>query len=354
MLRCRGPPHNVRWARRLLKRLMQIVLTFNPTSGKGHARENVKLIAEALEATSHRIRVVETEPSDAKIWLLPKLADCDLLLVFGGDGTVLLVLDAVLDAGVPIFHVPEGTENLFARGFGMSANPERVAAAVSRFKQVKMDVGKANGQRFLLMASLGFDAEVVHDLAARRRGPISHLSYVGPMLRQFFKWKPPRLSVVIDGQDLLAESIADCGGQENGQTNEQGSPLSVTGRRGFVIVANSRCYALGLNPAPSASMIDGQLDVIFVPVKRSWSVLWFFLLGMLGCLHRSSRVCVGKGRCIQVCATCSQHVQLDGDPATETDSGKNQGNQHAWQLNVSVEAGALSVVVPLEADTLPI
>ena len=335
---------------------MQIVLTFNPTSGKGHASGNVELIAKALEVTGHTTRVIETEPSDAKTWLLPKLADCDLLLVFGGDGTVLLVLDAVLDAGVPIFHVPEGTENLFARGFGMSADPERVAAAVSRFKLVKMDVGKANGQRFLLMASLGFDAEVVHDLAARRRGAISHLSYVGPMLRQFFKWKPPRLSVFIDGRDLLTEFITDGGGQGNGQTNEQGSPHAsrVEGRRGFVIVANSRCYALGLNPAPSASMIDGQLDVIFVPVKRSWSVLWFFLLGILGRVHRSSRVSVGKGRCIQVRATSSQHVQLDGDPAAESDSGKDLGNEHAWELNVSVEAGALSVVVPLEADALPI
>lgn len=335
---------------------MQIVLVFNPTSGKGHALENVQLTAEALKATGHTTSVVETEPSDAKVWLLPKLADCDLVLVFGGDGTVLLVLDAVLDAGVPIFHVPEGTENLFARGFGMSANLERIAAAVSRFRQVKMDVGKANGQRFLLMASLGFDAEVVHDLAARRKGAISHLSYVGPMLRQFFKWKPPLLRVVVDGQDLLTESVAHCGSQENVQTNEQGSPHSPAARerRGFVIVANSRCYALGLNPAPSASVIDGQLDVIFVPVRRSWSVLWFFLLGMLGRLHRSSRVCVGKGCSIQVFAKCPQHVQLDGDPATETDSDKTQGSEHAWQLNVSVEAGALSVVVPLEADALPI
>ncbi len=329
---------------------MQTVLVFNPVSGKGKAQANVEAVSRALQTAGHTTTLVETQRSDSKSWLLPKLADCDLLIVCGGDGTVLLVLDSVLESGVPIYHMPEGTENLFARGFGMSAQPDKVVAAVNRFRQVKVDVGQANGQRFLLMASLGFDAEVVHDLAVRRAGSISHLSYIRPMLRQLFRWRPPPLRVVIDGRDLLdvhaAPSLSDFEEQVNGQVSMQSST-----RRGFVIVANSRCYALGLNPAPQASIQDGQLDVVFVPVRRAWHVLWWLLLLLCGRFQHSRRISVGQGRVIEISAASRQRFQLDGDPAEDVANVDCDG---PWQLSVTVKHGQLSVIVPADSDNLPI
>ena len=38
-------------------------------------------------------------------------------------------------------------------------------------------------------------------------------------------------------------------------------------KKGWAIVANSKAYARGLNPARDANITDGKLDVVFLPLK---------------------------------------------------------------------------------------
>src|SRR5688572_2084966 len=169
------------------------------------------------------------------------MAQVDLLVVVGGDGAVRLAAASASRAGVPIYHFPSGTENLFAREFGMNQSKKLLISAIEQFEVRSVDVGVANGLLFLSMVSVGYDAEVVHDLAARRGDSISHLSYVIPILTQLKRWQPPHLEVTVDGK-----------------------PVSET-CPGFVVVANSKHYGWQLNPAGRASMSDGLLDVAYFP-----------------------------------------------------------------------------------------
>ncbi len=157
---------------------------------------------------------------------------------------------AAAEAGVPVYHYPLGTENLFAREFGMSRDVERLAAGVAAWKVREVDLPtlRREGHEefpFLIMASLGPDAGVVARLTATRRGPISHLSYLGPGLREFFAPMLPDLRVLVDGREVVA------------------------GGRGMLVVANMRQYGVRLDPAIAAQPDDGQLDVVFFPASGS-------------------------------------------------------------------------------------
>ena len=276
---------------------MKVLITFNPVAGKGLGARVAASLRTRLEA--HRLRdgraieahVLETRLDPLKSWLTPHLEGADLLVILGGDGAVRMLAPAALDAQVPIYHYPQGTENLFSRDHGMAADPERLLDTIENGAVVETDVAEVDGTLMLLCASSGFDADVVHDLARHRTGPITHLSYLAPILRTLFRWRRlrSRVSVIID----------------DGPSIELGY--------GVLVIANSSQYALRLDPAPEASTRDGVLDVVFLPARSGLHLLLWAVRCRRGSHVRHPRLFHGRGARITLCCEPAARIQLDGD-----------------------------------------
>lgn len=190
------------------------------------------------------------------------IAGADAAVVAGGDGTVLSVAPACVSTGVPLYHLPTGNENLFAREFGMDTNPARLVWALQRGRVARCDVGRCswNGASaassprlsspFLLMASIGPDAGVVHRLHATRTKAVGHRAYVQPILDELASPAVSRVKVWCDG---ATEPVID--------------------GRGMLVVANCRQYALRVDPSPRANPCDGLLDACFIPAETAVDAL---------------------------------------------------------------------------------
>ena len=294
----------------------RVVLVANPISGRGRADRMAAEAAGMLRSRGHRAERIPTRLEPTAEWLDPAIRGADAMIVVGGDGAVRMVADAAIRTGVPLHHLPLGTENLFAREFRSTRRPEDLLAAVERGTVVRVDAaafegGALDGRLFLLMASIGFDADVVHDLSARRRGAITHLSYVAPILRRAFRWRGPELEVRVDGEPL------------------------VQGVRGTLVISNCRQYGGRLDPSPEASMTDGRLDVVVLPARTA--------LGMarraVGCRLRWGGVPRGRGREIEVRCRPASRVQIDGDTAGPVD-------QRLQDIRCVVRPAALPVLAP--------
>ena len=293
---------------------MRILALYNPIAGSGRASAAAESLRVALSEGGHEPIVTPTEPDPPGDWLVSSLADVDLLLVVGGDGAVRVASGPAAQTGTPLYVYPLGTENLFAREFGMGRSRPQLLDALRRFEVRRVDIGVAGDRNFLLMAALGFDACMVRDLAAGRRGGISHLSYAGPLLRQIRRWRAPRLTIRVDDEPVVRE------------------------RRGFVQIANSRQYALRLDPAPRASMTDGLLDVVFFPCKSGPGVLAWLMACRCRAHVRSARLVYHRGTRILVRSEPEHPYQIDGDPPGPTSP--------VSELSITVRAGALPVLVP--------
>lgn len=117
----------------------------------------------------------------------------------------------------------------------------------------------------------------------------------------------------------------------------------VDGQRGMLIVANSRQYALRIDPACNASMTDGMLDVVFLPCRGVASVLACGLACRLRLGHRIRGVVQTRGRRVAI-TTCDGAVpyQVDGEaPVRATDGGVLKGT-----MVIGVDAGVLPVLLP--------
>src|SRR5260370_11166914 len=110
----------------------------NAGSGRGGGRREVERLTEELSRRNLGVRVAWT--LDERTDLVAESANdpqCRCLVAAGGDGTVAALVNE--RPTVPITVLPTGTENLFARHFGLSRRPERLAATIAGGQLASLD-----------------------------------------------------------------------------------------------------------------------------------------------------------------------------------------------------------------------
>lgn len=313
----------------------RVVIIGNPSSGRGRAAGTLAQISSRLKADGYRVDCVETGPGRRGVTIGEHLVGAGALIVAGGDGTVHHALEPAVACGVPIYHWPSGNENLFAREFGMDRSVDRLIRSV-RAHQVRMsDLGECNGKLFALMVSVGFDAEVVERVSASRhagarRGRVSHLDYAVQGIRVWLSHQPPKLTVDIDGSRLVDE------------------------RPGLVVVANSRQYGGGLDPARDARTDDAALNVVFFAAESrfglvSWATRLAWTRGWSR-LPRNERAYKPVHGAI-IGAGSHVRVQVAGDSSVRTAAAQvdgeflgRLGGPDLLALDIRVRPGALAVI----------
>jgi diacylglycerol kinase (ATP) len=295
----------------------------NTQSGMGNGRARVERLAVELERLGLSPRISwSTQGRSALVAEARVDRRCCCLVAAGGDGTVAALVNE--RPSVPITVLRAGTENLFARHFGMSSRPDRVAETVMGGRMARIDLGLTGDRRFALMAGIGFDADVVtrHHLARVGRAGVARAThraaYVEPVLRSSFEYRFPPLTV----------TIVDPGREE-----------SLVGSTAFVF--NLPRYALGLPIAPAAQGDDGWLDLVLFrdagplnALRYLWMVFRGDHLNQPGVFHRHVR------RAVVSCAE-EVPVQLDGDPGGTVAPGDG-----APPWVVEVLPRAIDVLVP--------
>jgi diacylglycerol kinase family enzyme len=143
-------------------------LIMNPKSGGGKV-EKFDLKRKAEELGAEVFLIDGAEPVDvAKVAREAVAQGADLLGVAGGDGTQALVAGIAAEHGIPFVVISAGTRNHFALDLGLNReNPSACLGALSDGVELRVDLGRINGQVFVNNASFGAYAEVVETPAYR-------------------------------------------------------------------------------------------------------------------------------------------------------------------------------------------
>jgi diacylglycerol kinase family enzyme len=143
-------------------------LIMNPKSGGGKV-EQFDLKRKAEELGAEVFLIGGSEPVDvAKVAREAVAQGADLLGVAGGDGTQALVAGIAAQHGIPFVVISAGTRNHFALDLGLNRDdPSACLGALSDGVELRVDLGRINGQVFVNNASFGAYAEVVETPAYR-------------------------------------------------------------------------------------------------------------------------------------------------------------------------------------------
>lgn len=233
----------------------------------------------------------------------------ELLLVWGGDGTIRRCLDAVAGTGVPIGILPAGSANLLAGNLGIREDLDAALETALHGSVRLLDVGVLNDERFAVMAGTGFDAVMVRD-ADDRKDQLGRFAYV------------------LSGMNALS-------------TDRVQTTIDVDGHRWFrgwtscVLVGNVGVVTGGLAVFPKAQPDDGELEIGIVTADGPWEWARVFMGVVRGKPARSPLVRITKGKHFDVRLGRDLPYEVDGGDRDPTD-----------RLEIHVEPLAVAFRVP--------
>ncbi len=276
-----GQPQAARVAHR------RILVIFNPSAGRDrHAR--LQKVLTHLRQTGCGVTLQETTTRGHAETIAKEVhvGDYDVIVAAGGDGTINEIINGLSDKKVAVGFIPLGTANVMAKEIGMREDPKSVADTLAFGPVRTIRLGRANNRRFILMAGVGFDANVVSDVSLNLKRRIGPLAYVWQAAKEAFAGAFTPCDVLIDG--VAHHSVS-------------------------AVVCKGRYYGGPYIAAPKASLADDQFYVILMKGKGWLSVLRYGVSLVLGKLAACHDVDIIAGREVILKGRDGQAVQADGD-----------------------------------------
>jgi len=164
------------------------------------------LVVYALQGR-YDVTAIDTESKDHATEVCRRVADdgYDVVVTFGGDGTVNEAVNGLAGCDVPLFPLPGGNTNVFCRMLGI---PNEIVDATEHLLRIaddwhprRVDLPAVNGRAFTFSSGVGLDATVVRRVDARphakaRFGPwFFTAAGVASFLKDYVV-RPPQLDVV--------------------------------------------------------------------------------------------------------------------------------------------------------------
>jgi diacylglycerol kinase (ATP) len=297
---------------------MKAVVIANPTAGPAWRRQHPgRTESRVRDFVDHHLadgKVLFTEgPGHAAVLARQAIdAGADVVIAWGGDGTINEVASALVDSRASLGIVPVGSGNGLALELGIPRRPADALRVALAGTDRLIDLGELNSRVFFNCAGVGFDAQVAEVFAASAGRMRGFVSYAATTIRELFRYRAGSYLIEAEGEP------------------------AATVRALLITVANTRQWGGGALIAPRAIMDDNRLDVVTVPahppavvVANMWRLYAGSIAGWRGVLTRQVRAA-------RIVATPPAPVHVDGEPVGRLST-----------IEIRVRPAALRVRVPV-------
>lgn len=326
----------------------QILILANPTAGaRGKAisrKRQLERVRAELETSGFTVHLgFENESRGIRERAYnAALAETDIIVAAGGDGTVNAVANGMLRAAngerphSKLAVLPMGTGNVFALNMGIPSDMKGACRVIAEGNLRRVDAGFAtpldsarpsakkraalpsdskqapSPRYFLLMAGVGFDAKVIEDTSLRLK----------MMLRDFaYAFRSLQNAVVHQGTEVTLSF-------DDGTVHSSNSWLMMAG--------NAASYAWAIRFTEMARLDDGQLDLCLFPFENKLTSLQQVMQLLMGQHIERGSAEYFQTTGVKIESTPPVPVQLDGDEWGTT------------PLQLKMIPGALDVLAPPE------
>jgi len=211
----------------------------------------------------------------------------DAVIAVGGDGTVNLTGELLVNSGLPLGIIPMGSSNGLSRDLNIPQSFEEALEVIKKFHLQPIDTLRVNGRNCFHISDFGFNASVCSRFSeSLLRGKISYVWYG---LQEFFSFNPFEYKI---------------------QTEHQ----NIEGKAFMMTVTNSNRFGTNVNINPLGEIDDGFFEISIIkpfPKFRSLKILYYLLNNSI---HKSTYNRVIRCRKAVIYNKERTSFHIDGEP----------------------------------------
>jgi diacylglycerol kinase (ATP) len=323
-------------------------IIFNPMSGRPARRaEDVRRMIGLLSERGFDAEAHATAGPDdaAQLAGAAVAAGADIIISYGGDGTLNEVIQGMAESQTALAVWPGGTSNVIARDLGVPFDIEELAdmIAAGKTRRIALGLAKAgsgfrvqgsefgvqrsaiengsvnpqlgtrnsepgtDGRYFVMMAGIGLDASIARSVNKKLKRRMGESAYWLSGIKHLFLWRAEPFAIEVDGRGY---------------------------KGAFALIGNGKGYGGGMMMTPGARLEEPWFEVYILPPLANN----FAYLRALGACMR------GKPEVAGVSLVRGKHIKANSahEPWVEAD-GEIIG---PLPMTFDIVPDALSVIVP--------
>jgi YegS/Rv2252/BmrU family lipid kinase len=298
-------------------------LIFNPVAGQGDPEQDLLTIQSLLEPEiALDIRLTTPEVDAGQLAREAVERGAHMIIVSGGDGTISAAAEAVVGTSIPLGVISRGTANAFASALTLPNTIEAACETILQGRPKVVDAALCNGKPMVLLAGIGFEAEMVEKADRDTKNRFGMLAYIMAGVKQLREFESFEARI---------------------ETPEKVITLTA----GAVTIANAAPPTSVLAQGPAGIICDdGLLDLTVVaPASAAGAIASAYHLlqtALRGDAAERDDIGYLRARRIKVTTEPPQKVVLDGEIIGMT------------PIDVECIPGGLTILMPLSEEVQPL
>lgn len=215
-------------------------MVVNPISGDINKDEMVTAATLFAEKEGLQLQLFETTGNDdiEGIRSFCEKHQPQRILVAGGDGTIKITAEAILETDIIMGILPAGSANGLSVDLNLPTTLEENLQVAFHSNYMEMDMICINNRKSLHLSDLGLNAQLVKNYeSGSTRGKLGYMLQI--------------ITTLSEEEDPFTATI-----QANHHT------IETTAR--MIVIANSQKYGSGVTINPNGKMNDGQFEIVIL------------------------------------------------------------------------------------------
>ena len=263
---------------------MKLLFIINPGSGS-HDLNLKEVISSHFSSKDVLIELFEL-PKDCSLEKIKEKIDkekADRVVAVGGDGTLKLVAECLLNSNIPIGIIPAGSANGMAKELGIPTDIELALDLVVSGEPHKIHAVKLDDQLCIHLSDLGFNAYLVKKFDAMpERGMWGYAKATWHAL-----WSHKRMQIELNIKGETIKSAA-----------------------AMVAIANATMYGTGLKINPEGKLNDELFEIVVV---KDYSYLEILKIWLTKLPFNPKKIEVFQASEVKIFSKHKAHFQVDGE-----------------------------------------
>jgi diacylglycerol kinase (ATP) len=277
------------------------VVIINPLSGRGRQQSQIDVHTALAHGvlTSHGFTVTirpTTKAGDSHTFAREAAsAGCDLVVAWGGDGTINEAASALVHTDVPLGIVPAGSGNGLASDLLVPFDARAALRIAASGRTMAIDAGQVDDCLFFNIAGIGIDAVIAARFNSRGISQRGLAAYLKLSAAELLRYRSQIYEISFEQERASYRAM-------------------------LVAFANGRQYGNRLLIAPGARLDDGVLEIVIVEQLSLPAIAWRLPSLFRGTLQPGRGVTMRAAREVDVYTSGDIPFHVDGEPRVGRDT----------------------------------